>query len=591
MPTGQQYSSTSPQTFITSNVTSTATNIGVNSSTGFPTAPFTACFGIGTSLQEAFDVTAVSGLNWTIVRGIDGTLAQAQPNSQTVTHVDIARDFRETRAHIDATGPTDTTGHTVHGLTAGAVVGTSDVQTLTNKTISAGTFTGAQTMGSGVWTGTGGINANGSTDWFNVKAQGATGNGSTDDTTNINSTIALANTAGGVVYFPTGTYVISGTGLTPIKTGVTIRGAGKGATVIKPTAGFNADVISTPIPGTAGTAGFVQNFVGVEDLTIDGSNMTGTTAGQGNGIHFYGVRYSFIKNCNITAVPNWGVLLDGDITNFSYSIQVQGNRIINGAAGIMATFSEENFIAFNDILQANLATAAAQPAFTPQSSVGYLVRLVSGYCSLIGNVIGSSGTYTSPAVQVENVGPTRIEGNRFDQPRYQAIKTNAANSMIIGNQIGNPSSVGSVEGIRLGSSNNTIIGNKFDLTNGAAHFTYCIAEAAAEANNIIQGNNLAAGTSGTISLNAASTGNRVSGNTGYNPVGSVTPPALPAATNNFGSDATVYVIGPTVTGITVAGTVTGIVGNATGVTVRVPSGSTVSLTYSTGTPSWTWFLD
>lgn len=596
MPTGQQYSSTAPQTYITSGVGAGATSITVNSATGWPTnTPYTAVFGIGTALQEAFDVTAGAGTTtWTITRGVDGTLAQAQPSNQTVTHADIARDFRESRSHIDAAGPTDTTGHAVHGLTTGAVVGTTDAQTLTNKTISAGTYTGAQTMGTGAWTGTGGITNDGTTDWFNVKAHGATGNGSTDDTTAINAAIALANTSGGTVYFPKGTYVISGTGLTPIQTGVVIRGASKGSTTIKPAAGFNADVISTPIPATAGTAGFVQNFVGVESLTIDGSNMTGTTAGQGNGIHFYGVRYSYIRDCNITAVPNWGILLDGDLTNFSYSTQIQANRIINGSAGIMVTFSEENFIAFNDILQANLTTAAQQPAFTPQSNTGYLVRLVSGYSEIMGNVIGSSGTYTSAAIQSENSGPTRIIGNRFDQTRYQSIRTTGPNVLIVGNQFGNPSSVGTVEGIRLGSDNNTVVGNKFDLTNGAAHFTYAIAESGGPyTNNIIQSNNTVQGTSGTISLNATSTA-KVSGNTHYNPVGFVASPSVPtsgtAVLNDFGTDATVYLTG-TWTGTTIAGTPTGASGTATSQSFRVPSGSTFAVTYSSTAPTWTWFLD
>ena len=595
MPTGQQYSSTAPQTFITGGVTSGATTITVSSNTGWPTTtPFTAVFGIGTALQEAFDVTAgAGGTTWTIVRGVDGTLAQAQPANQTVTHADIARDFRESRSHIDAAGPTDVTGHSVHGLTAGAVVGTSDVQTLTNKTLTSpavatATFSGAQTMGAGAWSGTGGITNDGTTDWYNVKAHGAVGDGTTDDTTNINNVIALANASTGVVYFPRGTYKIT-SALTPITSGVIIKGAGKGATTIKPAAGFNADVISTPIPASAGTVGYVQNHVGVESLTIDGSSMTGTTAGQGNGIHFYGVRYSHILDCNITGVPNWGILLDGDTTNFSYSIRVMGNRIINGSAGIMVTFSEENFIEFNDILQANLTTAAQQPAFAPQSNTGYLGRFVSGYTGFIGNVVGSSGTYTSAAIQVENSGPCRIEGNRFDQTRYQSIRTTGPNNIIVGNQFGNPSSVGTVEGIRLGSDNNTVMGNKFDLTNGAAHFTYCIAEAGGPyTSNIIGANNTVAGTSGVISLNASSTA-KVFANTGYNPVGNKAP-AVPASTtaytNNFGSDAMVHVTGGTVSAIAIGGTATGLTSGS----FRVPSGQTITLTYSVA-PSWTWFLD
>lgn len=436
----------------------------------------------------------------------------------------------------------------------------------------------------------GGFQVDGTTDWFNVKAFGATGNGTTDDTAAILAALAAAAVSGGVVYIPTGTYVTSASLIIPAD-GVYILGDGMGATIIKPATGAQFDVISTAIPGTAGTPGFIRNFIGIASLTINGANMTGTTAGAGNGIHFYGVRYSRIYDVNITGVPNFGILLDGDLTNFSYGIQIRGCRIINGGAGFMATFSEEVFLTNNEILQANLTTAAQQPAFAPQTNVGYLCRLVSGYSQILGNVFGSSGTYTSAAVRVENSGPTRIEANRFDQCRYQAIQTTGPNSLIIGNQIGNPSSVGSVEGIRLGSTDNTVVGNKFDLTNGAAHYTYCILEPVAEGNNIIMGNNVPAGTTGSISLNAASTGNRVTGNVGYNPVGAfASQPAVPASTvaqkNSFGVDATVFVTGGTVTVIAIGGTATGVTSGS----FRVPSGQTITLTYSVA-PTWEWFGD
>lgn len=157
MPTGQQYATNVPQTFITGQINPTATVMSVNSSSGWPTSfPFTAILEIGTSLQEPIDVTNISGTTWTIVRAIDGTVGFTHNPNATVTHGDIGRDFREARAHIDASGSNDSTGHNVHGLAGGSfVVGTTDTQALSNKTLSAPLFTGSPQMGAGTWSGTG----------------------------------------------------------------------------------------------------------------------------------------------------------------------------------------------------------------------------------------------------------------------------------------------------------------------------------------------------------------------------------------------------------------------------------------------------
>lgn len=139
MPTGQQYGTNVSQTFLTAAIGSTTNSFTVNSSTSWPAPPFTAVFGIGTSTQEAFDVGTVVGNTWSnVTRGIDGTLAQNQPQNQTITHADIGRDFREARSHIDASTSPDASAHDIHGIGNGnAVVGTGTNQTLSNKTLSA----------------------------------------------------------------------------------------------------------------------------------------------------------------------------------------------------------------------------------------------------------------------------------------------------------------------------------------------------------------------------------------------------------------------------------------------------------------------
>lgn len=78
------------------------------------------------------------------------------------------------------------------------------------------------------------------------------------------------------------------------------------------------------------------------------------------------------------------------------------------------------------------------------------------------------------------------------------------------------------------------------------------------------------------------------------PVGQVSP-AIPAstvaATNTYGADATVYIIAGTVSVIAVSGVTTGLTSSAAGVTVRVPAGGTLALTYSVVPTSWVWLVD
>ena len=71
------------------------------------------------------------------------------------------------------------------------------------------------------------------TPWYNVRTDyGAAGNGSTDDTTAISNAIAAANSSGGIVYFPAGTYKISSALTSVTKAGVKLLGAGRENTVL-----------------------------------------------------------------------------------------------------------------------------------------------------------------------------------------------------------------------------------------------------------------------------------------------------------------------------------------------------------------------
>ena len=147
--TTRNYSSRSQQSTLTSAVTAGATTIVVQSgpallggATISGGTTFTLVIDPDTALEEIVDATAVSTNTFTITRGIDGSSAQAHSAGAVTRHMAIGRDYREANVHIEST-----TG--VHGAT-GAVVGTTDTQTLTNKTLTAPTITNPNISGAGV---------------------------------------------------------------------------------------------------------------------------------------------------------------------------------------------------------------------------------------------------------------------------------------------------------------------------------------------------------------------------------------------------------------------------------------------------------
>jgi hypothetical protein len=124
---------------------------------------------------------------------------------------------------------------------------------------------------------------------FNVKAYGAKGNGSTDDTQAIQKTIsAVQNNGGGIVYFPEGTYLISAS-LSITQGGITLAGAGQTATTLLIADTYpNGDVITftnlntgsvrmltinSPVPRTGGAAIHLNNASRVYIQDVDMNNM------------------------------------------------------------------------------------------------------------------------------------------------------------------------------------------------------------------------------------------------------------------------------------------------------------------------------
>ena len=140
--TTRKYSSIAQETTLTSALGSGDSTMIVASSSALLTGisltgteTFTVVIDPDTALEEIVDViypSSGSSNTLTISRNIDSSIAISHSAGAKVRHMGIGRDYREANTHIE-------TSSAVHGIT-GSVVGTTDTQTLTNKTLTTPTI-------------------------------------------------------------------------------------------------------------------------------------------------------------------------------------------------------------------------------------------------------------------------------------------------------------------------------------------------------------------------------------------------------------------------------------------------------------------
>lgn len=151
MANAYNYSNIATPTTLSGNINNSVTSATVASTTGWPSSfPYVVAIDFATANEELVKVTANAAGTLTIQRGFGGTSAVSHSTGAATRHVWNAQDGTDFRTHEAATAA-------AHGIT-GTFVGTTDSQTLTNKTLTAPTInTGVFASGgsfAGTFTGT-----------------------------------------------------------------------------------------------------------------------------------------------------------------------------------------------------------------------------------------------------------------------------------------------------------------------------------------------------------------------------------------------------------------------------------------------------
>jgi hypothetical protein len=481
--------------------------------------------------------------------------------------------------------------------------------------------------------------AHGPDPWFDVteSAFGAKGNSVADDTVAIQAAItACQNAGGGVVWFPAGNYRVSAP-LAITVNNVYLRGGGPGASIITPLGTF-AGVAVVNMTGVVNC--------GVDNLMIQGGPSTafasnpaadGIRLNNSRSVRLRDLEIQYVNgfgvNClsNATAATLWAQLRNVHCFQCNQGIHVLGHTNSGFNVGTFLTDCnvEQNsggdaflFEDAHDITVANLEGGNSN------LSTGSTLH-IKGACAAIYVNGFSLGTLTGSAPQAN---PTvLVESGANGTPNQIVFSAGIIEDGTPGASVTAGTQVifrdthffsNATHGSSVSSTGDTLFdGCQFQtngFTAGAGHFDAVVTSAsgivrffacefltpvgtasgqvqsAINANGQTYCENCRFAGAGAFGGGGGGFPKLTRNNLGYNPVGGLAAPGVPASgtglTNPFGVDALVTIVpGASTCAVTIGGTATGVVlaSGGVGQSFRVPWNQTITLTYAS-LPTWTW---
>jgi len=409
---------------------------------------------------------------------------------------------------------------------------------------------------------------------------GATGDGSTDDTTAIADAIADVAASGGVAYFPSGTYITSPIEVPP---GATLQGVTGQAYYNATTTVPNANTISRlklksgstgPLISPDDGGATLATAVRICDLALDCNGIAQSAINlpdQGGSIsRFWRMERLYINN--IGNVSGGYAVYVG---NLNTACRMTDCTIFNGTSGSQAGGDAVGWYGQDGIMDncwIGYFSGNGLTVLGGSSSTFLQVRGGGIFTCTTGVVVGGTGAVFEGVSIDHNFNDgiyigydCTLVGCWFHT--NSRTTTNTWSNI----RIANPVQVG-LFGCRAEPRGGETSNNpKYHIE---AHATCVLNQS---------GNTVASG---------------VTFGTAYsNYTGTTTAPTFPAttvaATNTKGADVVAYIANSTsaITAVTIGSTVTGIQIAANGyAAIPIPMGQSIKFTYGGGSPTWTWVL-